>query len=315
MLFNPLDVTQAVALLLVARWCVSASGPAAVQAPARRVGTAVFGGVVFVALNAVLLRALHHYGAVDYNATALPWQPAYPAQSGSRSCGVWLVALLVFIAGWWLYSMSGNCGGAKTYGEARDLRCALPGGGEPREKQNMADLRAGAMQPVQGYLSHSTASSGAADPSGTLTSTANVAFPSGAPFLDGAFEPSDTTAEFYNTFNPQSLSQMMPSNWRQDGESCKSLDADKGQFSQFSRYSISPDKVKKSEGMRGMMRLRENTMTTNSKTLGMPNLLLNAVHPLRATPIGANQFIFQDSQLRQAYIAAATGSFPTETSC
>jgi len=69
-LFNPLDVTQAVALLLVARWWVSAFGPAALQAPARRVGTVVFGGVVFVALNAVLLRALHHYGAVDYTLSA-----------------------------------------------------------------------------------------------------------------------------------------------------------------------------------------------------------------------------------------------------
>ena len=257
----------------------------------------------------------YDYGAVDYNAALPSWQPAPPAQSGARTCGVWLVVLLVFLAGWWFYSAPGSCGGSRTYGEARDLRCSLPGKAAREQTLSMADMRAGASQAVQGYVGNSTASNGAPDPSGTLSSTANVAFPAGAPFLVDAFEPSETTAEFYNTFNPQSLSQMMPSNWRQEGKGCKALDADEGQFSQFSRYTISPERVKKSEGMRGMMRLRENTMTTNSKTLGMPNLLHNAVSPLRATPIGSNQFIFQDSQLRQSYIAAATGSFPTETSC
>jgi hypothetical protein len=150
-----------------------------------------------------------------------------------------------------------------------------------------------------------------ADPASNLGAGANAAPPTAAPYADDAFRPSEATEEFYSTFKPQTLAQMMPSNWRPKG--CASAgEGDEGQYSQFARYSISPAMVRRSESLRGMLRMQENTMTTNSKTLGMPNLLHNAVKPLRATPIGSSQFVFQDSQLRQGFIAAATGAYPEE---
>lgn len=65
-LLNPLDLTQAAALLAVQRWWTRSPGTAALPAAMRRAAPVPFGVAVFAALNAVLLRAMHHYAGVDY---------------------------------------------------------------------------------------------------------------------------------------------------------------------------------------------------------------------------------------------------------
>lgn len=128
------------------------------------------------------------------------------------------------------------------------------------------------------------------------------------------FKPSDVSQEYYDEMNPQGLRNLMPGSWR-PGAKCSGAGDDGSVFDQFARYSISPDAVRRSEGLRGMLRLQENSRNSNSRTLGTANLLGNAVIPLNPIPIGSKSFVFQDSSQRQSYIAAATGSFPTQIGC
>jgi uncharacterized membrane protein len=74
-LFNPLDLGIAAALVAAWLWLSSAE-----EIQARnplRIGVAVAG---FVWLNAVLLRAFHHYGGVAYQPEA--WSRSLPVQTG-----------------------------------------------------------------------------------------------------------------------------------------------------------------------------------------------------------------------------------------
>lgn len=147
-----------------------------------------------------------------------------------------------------------------------------------------------------------------------------------APYMDDSFAPSQATAEFYQTFNPISLSSLMPANWRPTGKNCGAVGpvsaaqaagtapADT-RFDEFSRYTIAPDQVQRAETMRGTIRLAELTNTRNSRTLGMPSLLRNYVTPTGPTPIGNDAMLWNDSQQRQGYIAAATGRYPDQIGC
>jgi uncharacterized membrane protein len=67
-LLNPLDLAQAGALLAVATWYTGLRRLALGNAPLPGTAAAlsVFGVVVFVALNGVLLRSLHHYAGVPF---------------------------------------------------------------------------------------------------------------------------------------------------------------------------------------------------------------------------------------------------------
>lgn len=259
--------------------------------------------------------------AWDGNTAGLRCVEAPQAWPWTRGCSALIVLMLSAIVVWSLCAGVGGSGGGQTgggrpAGSSCGYSAPSPGG-----VRGGAGRRAAA---ASGYVAGHAPSAGssqatAPDPSSTLGASPHATMPAASPFADDAFRPSEATEEFYSTFNPQSLAQMMPSHWRPGGgkQRCDAAGGgaeggDEGQYSQFARYSISPEMMRRSEGLRGMMRLQENTMTTNSKTLGMPNLLQNAVTPLRATPIGSGQFVFQDSQLRQGFIAAATGAYPSE---
>lgn len=127
--------------------------------------------------------------------------------------------------------------------------------------------------------------------------------------LQGAFDMTEAGKEFMQAYNPTGLASVMPAGWRTAKPSCQSNGDDN--YAEWSRYSLSPQAVARSENMKSVLRLSENTRQGLSRTLGQQSLLRNAVTPIGPQPIGSNAFIFQDSSQRQAYIAAATGSFPS----
>jgi uncharacterized membrane protein len=67
-LFNPLDIAQAFVLLaLVTWWKRFAVGQSLKSALTARDGWLILGAIVFIWLNAVLLRTVHHWAGVPYN--------------------------------------------------------------------------------------------------------------------------------------------------------------------------------------------------------------------------------------------------------
>ena len=127
--------------------------------------------------------------------------------------------------------------------------------------------------------------------------------------LQGAFDMTEAGKEFMQAYNPTGLASVMPAGWRTTKPTCQN--AGDENYAEWSRYSLSPQAVARSENMKAVLRLSENTRQGLSRTLGQQSLLRNAVTPIGPQPIGNNAFIFQDSSQRQAYIAAATGSFPS----
>jgi uncharacterized membrane protein len=78
-LLNPLDLAVAVALFAVARWQRSeAARPVLAALPWPPLAT--LGAVGFVWLNAMLIRAFHHYGGVPFHVDA--WLNSLAVQSG-----------------------------------------------------------------------------------------------------------------------------------------------------------------------------------------------------------------------------------------
>ena len=149
---------------------------------------------------------------------------------------------------------------------------------------------------------------------GVVPATPNIAFPAGGVAFDSeVFLPSEATEEYYQTFNPRDLSSAMPLSWRPSPPQCPVEDQEA--FDEFSRYAISPGQLSKSTSMAAVMRLAESTREGNSRTLGSQSLLRNAVTPTSPIPTGNSEFVFLDSSVRQGYIAAATGRFPSTISC
>lgn len=257
----------------------------------------------------------------------------FPSQD--RGGGCILIVLLVLFVGMLLFCCLGRQRPpARLHGAAappRDLRCGIPGSEAPHPDMSQDEMRrrsteTAVIAPVP------NASTGISNSAGRVGSTPNMGLPTpdqvigsragGAPFQSSAFAPSEISAEFYATFQPSSLSQMMPANWRPNGQNCGAVaPAQAGaspvntNFDEFSRYAVVPSQVQKAETLRGTIRLAELTNTRNSKTLGEPSLLRNAVTPLSPIPIGSTAFPWGDSQSRQGYIAAATGRYPDDVGC
>ena len=132
---------------------------------------------------------------------------------------------------------------------------------------------------------------------------------SGGAALDSlTYGLSEDSSEYYKHFKPVSLESTMPLGWRaQDGaEKCASEDL----YSEFSRYAITPSQMKRAEGVRSVLRLSESSRDGLSRTLGQRSLLRDFVTPLGPSPIGDAAMLFNDSSVRQNYIASATGRFP-----
>jgi len=258
---------------------------------------------------------------------------------GAGGC-ILVVLLVLFVAACiWMCFSQGNSkktvllGDAQARNVARDMRCGIPESDATRPAMSPEELRRHATETfVRAPVPN--AGSGINNSIGRVPFTPNLGSPTsdemigsramagGAPYQAGAFAPSDASAEFYQTFQPSSLASMMPANWRPSGQNCGAVaPAQAGaapvdtNFDEFSRYTVSPSQVQKAETLRGTIRLAELTSTRNSRTLGEPSLLRNAVTPLSPVPIGSEAFVFQDSQSRQAYIAAATGRYPDDIGC
>lgn len=134
--------------------------------------------------------------------------------------------------------------------------------------------------------------------------------------LAGAFDLTEPGQEYMAAYNPTGLASVMPAGWRTDAANpgkCASLGD--GSYAEFSRYSISPEAVARSENMRSVLRLSENTRQGLGRTLGYQSLLRNYVTPVGPQPIGDKAVLFNDSSVRQSYIAAVQGSFPSLGLC
>jgi hypothetical protein len=129
---------------------------------------------------------------------------------------------------------------------------------------------------------------------------------------DSLWSDSKETKHYYDTVSDTNLSNLMPGSW--SGKPTD--DCAKDDSSEFARFSVSPKAMKKSEELRGFMRLYEETRSPSGRITGQVSLLRNAVTPLKnPIPIGDTQFTFNDSQGRQDLIAAAMGDYPSDTSC
>jgi hypothetical protein len=129
--------------------------------------------------------------------------------------------------------------------------------------------------------------------------------------LSGAFDLTEPGKEYLAAYNPTGLASVMPAGWRADAANpAKCASTGDGSYAEFSRYSISPEAVARSENMKSVLRLSENTRQGLGRTLGYQSLLRNYVTPVGPQPIGDKAMLWQDSSVRQSYIAAVTGSFP-----
>lgn len=129
--------------------------------------------------------------------------------------------------------------------------------------------------------------------------------------LAGAFDFTEPGKEYLAAYNPTGLASVMPAGWRSDGANpAKCASTGDGSYAEFSRYSISPEAVARSENMKSVLRLSENTRQGLGRALGYQSLLRNYVTPVGPQPIGDKSMLFNDSSVRQSYIAAVTGTFP-----
>ena len=155
---------------------------------------------------------------------------------------------------------------------------------------------------------------------GTLPTSPQAQRASGASFA-GAFDMEDAGKEYLATYSPSGLAAVMPAGWKgvEGGANAhhpsSALSSSGDPFSEFSRYSVSPQAVARSENLRGVMRLSENTRQGQGRTLGYQSLLRNYVTPIGPQPIGDKAMLWNDSSSRQAYIASSTGKFPELDAC
>lgn len=274
-------------------------------------------------------------------ASCAGYQYAAPRSNGGGSGGgcvlVVLVVMLIIAAVWLCMCQRRRSNKDRLMGDAgniaKDMRCGIPESDAQRPKMSSNELRKYANETVV-RAQVPNASSGINNSIGRVPFTPNLGSPTpdemigsramagGTPYQPSTFAPSEATAEFYQTFQPSSLSSMMPANWRPTGQNCGAVaPAQAGaspvdtNFDEFSRYTVAPSQVQRAETLRGTIRLAELTSTRNSRTLGEPSLLRNAVTPLSPVPIGSTAFVFSDSQQRQGYIAAATGRYPDDIGC
>lgn len=265
-----------------------------------------------------------------------PTAPLRSSRLGSACGSIALFVLLVVVV-WWLFS--GKSQEPEVFRCVDDLRTPR------RSSEGEVDLLlyGEAARAAQAHTPVAHPGSGCAEPSATATprmhpSSAGAAVQEGATVpqsvqaphlashggldvrggsfgteLNGAFEMSDVTKEYMEAYNPTGLASVMPAGWKSEKPQHEAAGA--GAFAEFSRYSISPEAVAKSENMRAVLRLSENTRQQMSRTLGSESLLRNAVTPIGPYPVGDKAMLWNDSSVRQAYIAAATGSFPSLDYC
>jgi len=263
------------------------------------------------------------------NPSAAYWssRPAAASSSGSW-CGVLLFVFLLAMGLWWI--CSGSSKGTPLLLEDVQVKETGPWG-KLREQMD-----------VVAYGDAHTGAAGCSDPGvlaghakdfGSVLGGATAPLDVGPPrvasigglnlpgsaaagtALAGAFDMTEPGQEYMAAYNPTGLASVMPAGWRSNadakGASCKAAAGAAGDsYAEFSRYSISPEAVARSENMRSVLRLSENTRQGMGRTLGYQSLLRNYVTPVGPQPIGDKSMLFNDSSVRQSYIASVTGAFP-----
>lgn len=229
----------------------------------------------------------------------------YDGASGASWCGLALLIALGLALFLWCSSsgapsaqLGTSCG---LFGAARS--CGDPQVVSPASKVELSELAAGPTVPLD-VARPQVASIGGLNLQGNGSAGTS---------LQGAWDLTEPGKEYMQAYNPTGLAAVMPAGWKTKKPSCEGSGA--GAFAEFSRYSITPEAVAKSENMRSVLRLSENTRQNYGRIVGYTSLLRNSVTPVGPVPIGSDAFIFNGSELRDSYIAAATGKFPDLATC
>jgi hypothetical protein len=253
-----------------------------------------------------------------------------PPQAPSSQQGLYLIGLLLFVA-FCVWFFSPPCAGV--YGASQGgtpQHQAADGPPQRPFNQPHGSLPAPAAaasgnrgcansqakrEPARGPTRAENDSWGAAVPTGNSQSPRVPAslFSStaaGSPIDDATYAASPETAQYYEHFKPVSLESTMPMGWRSPGSSAECGGADDELYGEFSRYAITPNQMKRAENMKSVLRLGELSREGLSRTLGQRSLLRDYVTPLGPSPIGDSAMLWNDSSVRQNYIASATGRFP-----
>ena len=251
-----------------------------------------------------------------------------PSSRGSWF-GVILFLVLLMVDLWWMCSKSSASSQLPVLMDAVELEVledalkAQPQGGKkPQLKTIYGDMMRGCSDPKVAASSlaqrHPDIVGGATVPldvaAPRVASIGGLNLPGSAEAgtaLAGAFDLTEPGKEYMAAYNPTGLASVMPAGWRADGANpAKCASTGDGSYAEFSRYSITPEAVARSENMKSVLRLSENTRQGLGRTLGYQSLLRNYVTPVGPQPIGDKSMLFNDSSVRQSYIAAVTGSFP-----
>ena len=127
----------------------------------------------------------------------------------------------------------------------------------------------------------------------------------GAPY-HGAHEMSDLFREYENVFKPQSLSQTMPTLWRQkEGAARPALEP---QYAEFASFLVTPESFYSAQAAEAGMRHPQSTRNGHARTLGATDLVREKLAPL-TIPLDGQPMPFLDSQARQDYVAEALGGY------
>lgn len=263
------------------------------------------------------------------NPSASYWAAGPPTASSSSGswCGVLLFIFLLAIGLWWICSGSskgtpllveeiqvkedGPKGKLKeridllAYGDAHTGGSCSDPGVLANQAKDFGSVLGGATAPLDVGPPRVASIGGLNLPGSAAAGTA----------LAGAFDLTEPGQEYMAAYNPTGLASVMPAGWRSSadakGADCKAAAGAGGDsYAEFSRYSISPEAVARSENMRSVLRLSENTRQGMGRTLGYQSLLRNYVTPVGPQPIGDKSMLFNDSSVRQSYIASVTGTFP-----
>jgi len=111
------------------------------------------------------------------------------------------------------------------------------------------------------------------------------------------------------------VNHLMPASWR-GNEACGSESVDETQWAAYAPSKAAFDSYITTAGS---ARLGVNTRNPQSRKIGLPNLVADAVRSCGTggapVPIGAENVLFNDSDMRQSAVYEASGKYPVMTWC
>lgn len=125
--------------------------------------------------------------------------------------------------------------------------------------------------------------------------------------IDSVCAPANGSKHGYNL----DVDHLMPSGWRDNNGNCGSESIDS---TQWAAYAPSKESFRNYNTTAGAARLSVNTRNPTARTIGLPNLVADAVRGCGAggpaVPIGDSAVLFNDSDLRQNAIYNSIGKYP-----